>query len=97
MPVVSRWMTLRAETVMVSWPKTRMKSVGVVARVERVTKRKVSSSSKSTGSTVTEAFDLPKFASKNSCATSSALASSATRPAARPAVSSALPMRDLRR
>ena len=52
MPVVSRWMTLRAETVMVSWPKTRMKSVGVVARVERVTKRKVSSSSNSTGSTV---------------------------------------------
>ena len=37
MPVVSRSITARAPTVMVSWPRTRMKSVGVVAVAERVT------------------------------------------------------------
>ena len=32
MPVVSRSMTARAPTFIVSWPKTRMKSVGTVGR-----------------------------------------------------------------
>ena len=37
MPVVSRSITVRAATVIVSWPKTRMKRVGVVAAAESVT------------------------------------------------------------
>ena len=44
MPVVSRSMTVRAPTVIVSWPKIRMNLVGVEARAVSVTNLPVPSS-----------------------------------------------------
>ena len=92
MPVVRRWITVRAATVTVSWPKIRMKIVGVVASAVRVTNWRVSSRSKEKSVRVMSALS-PKFASKYFRATASASSLSATRPAARPAVSSDFDMR----
>ncbi len=97
MPLVRRWITVSAATVIWSWPKTRMKTVGVVASAERVTVLAAVSNAKSKSVTVILSVLSPKFASKNCRATASASSSRATRPAARPAASRDLAMRVRRR